>query len=278
MNAVFIGMTNETITFAKMLQSKKDSKNPDIINVSGVICKNVDLTTRIAMILNVKAYLTLEDAIRDADILFVSQADSRLASFSEGLKMRHIRNKILCHFSSKYDSSVISCGTTNSCYSINLPYRFEGERQSDGFETLITIEGGGKRDEEFRQILLNTLPNIRFCTKDERRLTAIATRIVKRHLKSALSLSRHLLKIAGTYDEESYRQMLKVFIQNSDFEESTSLDCDLSEIRKNMRLLSAINYSDTKEFVRNMEAHIVQNSSCSNEERAELLRALKYRA
>ena len=107
--------------------------------------------------LNIKAFTTLENALYNADILLVAHPESKLGQFSESMKLHHVRNKIMCHFSQTYDSSVLSCGVTNSCYAINLPYRFNNEKASDLANTLITIEGGGKRHEEFITALQNSV-------------------------------------------------------------------------------------------------------------------------
>ena len=277
MKAVLLGINKETLAFAKAIQKSENYPNNNGIVIDGILCRDISQSTKIAITLNRKAFTTLENALYNADMLLVAHPESKLGQFSESMKLHHVRNKIMCHFSQAYDSSVLSCGVTNSCYAISLPYRFNSEKASDLANSLITIEGGGKRHEEFVSALQNSVKKLVVCNKNDKRLSAISVRIIRQYMKIIINLSKHLFKIAGTYDEDSFNLMIKNISEESLAELDTIPRLSPAEMKKNLKLLSAINYADTREFVKNAEAHIVRSNPYDIEEREELLRILKAR-
>ena len=274
MKAVLIGINKESLAFAKAIQKADNYPNNNGIEIDGILCRDISQTTKIAIMLNIKAYTSIDIALHNADILLVAYPDSKLGHFSEGMKLNRIRNKVLCHFSNVYDSTVLACGVTNSCYSIHLPYRFDSEKNADLANTMICVEGGGKKHDEFIGALQNSIKKLVICNKSEKRLTNITGRFLRQYIKIVINLSRHLFKIAGTYDEDCFDLMIKNISNECSADPDTIPKLSASEMRKNLRLLSTINYADTKEFVRNMEAYIVRNSQYDFEEKEELTRIL----
>lgn len=275
MNAGFIGMSTEGLAFAKTLYNSYLSKKEGIF-VNGIVCKTLEYTTQAAIRVRGKAYFSVNDAINDNDILFVCLPDSKLAQFSEYLKANYVKNKILCHFSKKYDSSILSCGTTNSCYSINFPYLLSSDKPADLSKTLVLVEGSGRKDDEFMEIMSKSLEKVVFTTKDNRRLTGIAHKFATVFLKGIINISRHLFKIAGTYDEDCFSEEVGKFAVKEAKSENTSITpSDADDIRKNLRVLSAINYSDTRELYKNMEYHLLVNGNYTPDEHENILQTLK---
>jgi len=280
MNVAIIGMCNEAMILAKIIKNSAYCHNADAdrLKISGVICKNATQTTNMAIELNIKAYLTLNDAIKDADILFVAQPDSTLAYFSEVLKGNCVRNKILCHFSRKYDSDILSCGTTNSCYSVVLPYLSRYTMRSDHYmNNIVVFEGYGKRHDEFEKAAENTLEKITFCNKHNHRMCMMSSRMINEYLKAVILTAKQIAKFANTYDENIFKSYIINTVSEACNADTLTYDKDADEIKKNMRVLSALNYSDTKDFVRNMELHLALNSEIDTDEKDEILRVLKYK-
>lgn len=273
MNLAVIGINDEALAFAKIINCQSTSA----LKCTGIYSSNLNSAVKNAMKLNIKAYTKLDDAIRDADILLFGLPESKLADCSSSLKQMHMRNKILCHIGPNRDSSVLSCGTTNACYSIYLPYKYQKPQCIENEDELIMIEGGGKRSEEFEEALRCTNLNFVCCTPSEKRLSKIAFRIIHTHLKALISAAIHLFKIAGIYDKErfcsSIQKMVSEVCRNQKFEKSV-VKIDAGEIKQNTKLLGTINSGDMKEYYKNLELHMAECDVYGQNEKIEILRSL----
>ena len=274
MNAVLLGICKDSLSLANMI---KNAPNYPLngIYIDGVYCKDVSKTASCASALGISAYTTPDAAIRNADILFISCNDSELSAYSEFIKEFSIRNKILCHFSRKYDSSVLSCGVTNSVYSIRFPYKVNMEKLP--LNATVIFEGQGRHHQLFKTAIEGSLRNVTFCTKEENMLSFLANRFATGYIKNFVNMSRQLYKFAGIYSEDEFKQMLLNLASEIALDNSNPAPLEPMEAKKLSKLLSSLNYSDTKDCVLNMETHIVENSNCSYRERDELLKILKHK-
>ena len=275
MQAAFIGNESKIAAYSKILQNALLTSNFGELKICGILSVNPEATTNLAIALNTKAYLSLDDLIKDADIIFVCRQDSQLAAFSDLLKDKRVRGKILCHFSTKYDSSILYCGSTNTYYSVGFPY--PPINHSNMGSIPITFEGEGKRSAEFEELIHRVFPKAIFCTRNDRRLGSIASRIITEYLKVMIRVAMHFLKISGFYDEDYFsefvtRNVKDIISSNADKKIRKRSE---SEIRKDMRLLSVVNYSDTRDFYRNMETHIADTGIYTPDEKETILRTLK---
>ncbi len=271
MKAVLLGSGKDAIAFAKMLQMAENYPENNGITVNGIICRDASQTAKIATLLGIKAFAFIEDALRNADVLLISQHEDKLAAYSEYLKTFHIRNRILCHFSTKYDSSVIACGSTNSSYSIFMPYKFENEKISQLVKTLVVIEGDGRHTEEFCRALSNSLSNFKFCSKDERLMALMSRRVAHDYLKTVIVEMKKMYKAAGIFDDAALSLMCSHLGEELYRTEGVAQPLTPAEIKKNMRVLSAVNYSGTGEYVRNMETYITKEGALPLENQEHLL-------
>ncbi len=279
MNAVLFGINPTAFAFAKMLKQIEYFKDDNQIVLSGVMCKTIRETTSVAVELNIRAYSYFEDAIRNADILLVAYPDSDIPKFVNSLKDKKIRGKILCHFSSKYSSEILSCGSTNTYYSITLPYCCETFSQTKKYDknSLIIIEGNEKNEDGFKNTMFSTFSNVMFADKNNKRLCNIAKRVARICIKSCLETIMHIFKIIDIYNENEISTFVTDTVNTSLGKQLEIDNIDSDELKKNLRLLNAVNYSDTKDFYRNMEAHMVNNGTYSFEDREEIMRVLKYK-
>jgi len=275
MNAVLMGICPDALALAKIIQKADNYPNNNGIKIDGVLCRDLLQTTKIAMALNIKAYTGIDDALRNADILFISQPDSKLARFIETLKSHNVRNKILCHFSDKYDSSVLSCGITNSCYSVSIPYRYETKNISEIIDTPIFIEGEGKNGDEFKEAFSNSVINLYTYSKNEKHLTSMAKRKLTNYLKVVISSSRHFMKFAGTYHEKHFINYCRHLFDDIYYGLDNVQKLDPPTLKRNLKIVSSLNYGESKKLVKNMEAHIAANANYSFEEKTEIDRILK---
>lgn len=263
MQIAFVGNENKISVYSKIIQNALLASQDAKSSICGVFSQNIETTANLALEINTKAYISLDDIIEDADIIFVCQPDSSLVAFSEYIKEKRIKGKIFCHFGSKYDSAVLSCGITNTCYSMSFPYTFLS--LSDFRSICVCFEGEGKRAHEFEAAMKAIFPKAVFCSRSDKRLASIASRVLTDYIKVVVNMSIKFFKFSGLYDEESFCALASHSIK--DAMSSHSL-CKLkrrseSEVKKDLRLLTAINYTGTKDFYKSMEAYIAVNDTSS---------------
>jgi len=275
MNAAFIGNDSIIEMFSKPFQSA--ITDSDKLKICGVMSTDVQCTTKLAIALNTKAYLSVDALLKDADIIFVCRHDNHLAAFSTLMKEKRVRGKIFCHFSPRYDSSILNFSSTNSYFSVGFPYMGTGSQKVK--ELMITFEGDGKRYDEFEQTMLSIFPKAIFCTKNDKRLSSIAARIITDYLKFVIGVSMKFFKASGQYDETCFMDFVNTSVKSFTTGSSTRKIRKKTEndIRKDMHLLAVINHPDTREFYRNMETHIADTGIYTPDERETILRTLKKR-
>lgn len=274
MKAVFIGNETQIALYSKLFAQSGN----EYFKLCGVISTSPEATTKLAISLNIKAYLSLEDAVKDGDVLFICRNGNHLASFSDLMKKMHVRDKIICHFSPHHDSTIINCGSTNSYYSIGVPYLHMSQEKISN--TVVTFEGGGKHREKFENAMKSVLPNAVFCDKNSKQLGSIATRIVTEYTKILVNISMHFFKMSGMYDEESFLRLVTGSVTDTLTSKTMKKARKRTEgeLRRDIRLLSTIDYSDTKEFYKTMETRIADSGIYSPDEKETVLRILKKRA
>lgn len=274
MKAVFIGNETQIALYSKLFAKNGN----ECFKLCGVISTSPEATTKLAISLNIKAYLNLEDALKDGDVLFICRNGNHLASFSDLMKRLHIRDKIICHFSPHHDSTILNCGSTNSYYSIGVPYLHTAQDKISN--TVVTFEGGGKHHKEFESSIKSILPKAVFCDKNSKQLASIATRIVTEYTKILVNISMHFFKMSGLYDKENFLRLVTGSLTEALTSKSVKKVRKRTEgeLRRDIRLLSTINYSDTKEFYKTMETRIADSGIYSPDEKETVLRILKKRA
>ena len=81
MRAAFIGTENKIAVYSNIIKNAIASSELSAISICGVLSVSIEATANLAISLNTKAYLSLDDLLREADIVFVCRHDSQLASF-----------------------------------------------------------------------------------------------------------------------------------------------------------------------------------------------------
>lgn len=101
MKTGFIGAGKVGFSFGKYLTERG-------IGVSGYLSQNLSSSAEAAKFTGTRAYDTLEELVRDSDILLLSVPDGAIASVWEELKLLPIQNKLIGHFSGSLSSAVFS--------------------------------------------------------------------------------------------------------------------------------------------------------------------------
>lgn len=197
MTAAFIGNRHEIEVYAGIFKEIISKDNS--LKILGVLSSTLENTTNLAISLNVKAYLNVNDILKECDVIFVCYKDAMLKSFVSVLKSQRVRNKIFCCFSSGLTASDFGRGTANSYYSVSFPYAFRRSKEVDKGEIPVLFERIGKENKDFENVITSSFQNSVFCERKTSAICYMAQRILSVHIKLCLRLSRYLYKEAGIY-------------------------------------------------------------------------------
>lgn len=297
MNTAFVGTPHIIDTYAKLIQSTINYGSDDAIKLCGVYCSNIEDTTNLAIKLNTKVYMSLDNLINECELIFICYDDKGLKSFTDILKKKRVRGKILSHFNERSNSSKIFAGVTNTCYAISYPYppvfpdNTLDDKDSDTdikpkqakefniSDFPLIIEGGGKRHEEFESLIKSAFPKSQFVTEDLRRLSYLASRVLRDYLKITIHTAKALYKLAGLYDPGLFSEFCKNTVSDlaPDDKDQTTEKLTENEIRTDIKLISETNREDIQSIYKTMESLIAKTGIYSEKEKETILKILKKR-
>ncbi len=268
MNIAFYGLNKYSYGLANILCGALGQEG--LIKVTGMLGKNTTATVNAAIITNTKAYGSLDDLIKEADVIILGHSDSILSEVSFTLKEKNVKNKIICHLSQSYDSQIISCGITNTCYSISFPLYYDTTKVPEQLNCPIVFEGVGRRSEEFESIIKKALPNCIFTTKNNRKIALLAKRIMSVHMPIMIRVCKWLYKISGIYDAGAFKTYCLNTVRDL-LSEKPQGTCDAkiseTDLRKYISLLNAINEPGLKAYYKHLEQYAMEDVIYSGEER-----------
>ncbi|SFU39018.1 3-methyl-2-oxobutanoate hydroxymethyltransferase [Clostridium sp. DSM 8431] len=100
-NIGFIGAGKVGFSLGKYLTNNK-------INISGYYSRNVESTKEAAKFTNSKCFVSINDLIKESDVIFITTPDSVIGSIWENIDKLSIKNKIICHCSGSLSSKIFS--------------------------------------------------------------------------------------------------------------------------------------------------------------------------
>lgn len=222
MNAAFVGKYEDIKIYSKIFKTAYEGMT-DKIKICGVLSTTLENTTSLAIELNAKAYLSLNDIIKECDMIFVCYTGTSLDSFVNKLRSIRVRNKILCHFCPSHSSSDIETSITNTCYAVTFPYT--AFLDTEKAQRTIVFEGGGKNQTEFMEIIKSAFPNAVFSNHKTRMMCRMAIRFLDTYMKMCVRLSKHLFSCAGIYDKNQFDAIAKKTLCGE-----LSHECELTQI------------------------------------------------
>lgn len=114
--------------------------------VSGYYNRNPEAAKEAAEFTNTRFYLTIEELLRDSEVVFVTVSDGAIKDVWSSLKAMDIRNKIICHCSGALSSAIFSDITEVYGYSVHPFFAVSSRLESykELSKALFTIEGPEK--------------------------------------------------------------------------------------------------------------------------------------
>lgn len=284
MKLSLIGIHRNSLSMAYTLQElTKSIPNPPI-TICGIYNGNADTAVNAAISLKCKVYLSLKDLFNESDIIFMGVDDRKLPQFAEVLKNSEVKGKILCHFSEKYNSDILLCGTANTYASFYIPYARKTSKLQNLSDGYIMVEGFGRDFKKFSNTLKNLHDAFVICTEADKALAVLAKRFEIDYVTELLSAAVQLYKFVGIYSPQKfYEHFIRTIMGNNSFKEGNICEYLKSRpplsseesVRKSFSLLNKINYSDLKSIYRMFETNIIKNGRYTDEEKENLTLLLK---
>lgn len=113
------------------------------IEVSGYYNRNPKASKEAAEFTDTGYYETINDLIRDSEVIFITVSDGAIATVWDRIKALQIKNKIFCHCSGALSSTVFSDVT--ECYGYSVHPFFAVSNRLESYkelsQALFTIEG-----------------------------------------------------------------------------------------------------------------------------------------
>ncbi len=250
MNAAFVGKYEDIKTYSRIFRSAYEGRT-DKIKICGVLSTTLKNTTSLAIELNAKAYLSLNDIIKECDIIFVCYTGDSLDGFVNKLRSIRVRNKMLCHFCPSHSSSDIETSITNTCYAVTFPYTAFVE--TDKIQRTIVFEGGGKNSEEFEEIIKFGFPNAVFLNHNTRMMCRMAMRVLDTYMKMCIRLSKYIFTRAGIYDKNQFDAMAKKTLCDELSQECELGHIEASAVKYCMEELKGYNHPYLTDYIKTNE-------------------------
>ena len=115
------------------------------ITVSGYYNRHPEAGIDAAEFTGTRYYDTMENLIRDSEVIFITVPDNAIAEVWEQLKQLQVKDKIICHCSGALSSAVFSDITNYECYGYSIHPLFAVNSKTESYKelskALFTIEG-----------------------------------------------------------------------------------------------------------------------------------------
>lgn len=122
------------------------------MSVSGYYSRNPQSAKEAAEFTGTKFYETIDDLVRDSEVIFITVPDDAIAQIWEQLKALHVHDKKICHCSGVLSSEIFSDISAQACdgFSIHplLAVNSKLHSYQELSHTLFTIEGQSDRKQE----------------------------------------------------------------------------------------------------------------------------------
>lgn len=250
MNAAFVGKYEDIKTYSKIFKTAYENM-ADKIKICGVLSTSLENTTSLAIELNAKAYLSLNDLVKECDIIFVCYTGASLAGFVNKLRSIRVRNKIICHFCPSHSSNDIETSITNTYYAISFPYTAEHDLEA-ALRTIV-FEGGGKNRELFEEIIKCAFHNAVFTNHKNRMMCRMATRFLNTYLKMCIRLSKYIFSLAGIYEKAQFDAMAMKSLNEELSQECKHTQIEAYAVKYCMECLKEDNHPYLADYIKSNE-------------------------
>ena len=186
--------------------------------ITGFYDCNRQFTQEASNFCNTKAFNSLTDLIMSSDTLFITVADSEIATVWECIDKALIKNKIICHFSGSLSSDVFTGATDYGAYcgSIHPVYAFSDKFNS--YKSLGSAMFTAQGDSLFIQQISNLLTQLgnKVCVidKENKTLYHTALSMASNQLVGLLGTVVNMLQNCGFSEKQAYSALAPLMLDN----------------------------------------------------------------
>lgn len=212
MRISFIGTTTIAEKFAKHIHNfyKEQENKSDYNNLKleGFYCEPTSEVTRITLPLNCKIYVTLEDMVRDNDIIAILCKENQIKYYAKEFEKLEVKNKIFFHMSDKYNCDVLDIGKENTYASIYLPVNLYVTTPITMSEFPFVMEGTGSRLDLFEKVLNHNNINTTCVSRENANTFLSACKMLEMNLVSILSGANTAIMASTNINLNNYTTLL----------------------------------------------------------------------
>ena len=213
MRISFIGTTQIAEKFAAHIfnYAKEQQINSDYykLKLGGFYCFPTTEVTRIALPLNCKIYVNLEDMVEDNDIIGILCTENKIKQFVNCFSKLKVKNKIFFHLSNKFNCDILNNGYENTCASLYSLINFQTTVPNKISDYPFVMEGTGDKLKEFATILNENGFNVSCVSRANAQTFLAASKMLEMNLVSALSSANTAIMASTGISLNSYSPILK---------------------------------------------------------------------
>jgi hypothetical protein len=227
-----------------------------VLSPGGIFASDLSMAAAFAGENDMCVYMTIEELLKNSDLIFVFLSDKALKNISITLGKHSVKGKIFCHFSPAFTADILDFNSGNTYISMLLPYILKDDDGKSIADTIIA-EGYGRGTETLKDVFKMFGIDVSFVTADEKIIFETATtlskdmavilkyaarRLIKYSLASHSELSQKFMNLAfddpaqlNTYNpvdaqDVHFVQRQCSALKSLGIDDITSLYCDLLKI------------------------------------------------
>lgn len=149
-----------------------------VLSPGGIFASDYSMAAAFAGENGMCAYLTIEELLKNSDLVFVFLSDKALKNISVTLGKYNAKGKIFCHFSSGFTADILDFNSNNTYVSMSFPYVIKDDDGKTTAEHIIA-EGYGKSLDNLKDIFNMFQIDASFVTSDEKIIFETAASLSK---------------------------------------------------------------------------------------------------
>lgn len=207
----FIGAGKVGFSLGKYFNNNKT-------NISGYYSKSIESAKEAAKFTNSKYFFSINDLIKESDVIFITTPDSVISSIWESIDKLSIENKIICHCSGSLSSKIFSNIESHKAYGYSIHPMFAFSDKYKSHEKLknafITIEGSSAQIDKVIGLVSSLGNKYKVISDKDKGRYHLASTIVSNHVLGLIYEGINQLKQCG-FNEEEAKEGLFPLINNN---------------------------------------------------------------
>ena len=216
----FIGLGKPIATVNNLLKSKIKSYRKShpgeesVLSPGGIFASDYSLAATFAGENGMCAYLTIEELLKNSDLIFVFLSEKALKNISVTLGKHNVKGKIFCHFSPAFTADILDFNSNNTYVSMTFPYFTKDDDGKTNAEHIIA-EGYGKGLDTLKDVFKMFQIDASFVTSQEKVIFETAALLSKDMAVILKYASQKLIKYSLASHGELCQKLMDLSFDDS---------------------------------------------------------------